>query len=73
MASTVVASTQINLSSEVIKNIVLEVVEVTQALGLSLNAERVSNWELYADVLALIQRYNSLESLPFPFPGQTWN
>lgn len=73
MASILAVPTQIDLSSKTIRNVVLEMVDMTQALGLSLNKEMVCNSERCAYILELIERYNSSDPFPFPLPDQRWD
>lgn len=73
MVSILAVPTQIDLSSEAIKNVVLEMVDMTQALGLSLNKEMICSSERCAYILDLIERYNSFDPFPFPPPDQRWD
>lgn len=72
MASILAVPTQIDLSSGVIRNIVIEMVDMAQALGLSSNKQTACSTERYAYFLELIERYNNFDPFPFPFPDQRW-
>ena len=72
MSSTVTVSTEINLSSETINNMVLEVVDIAQFLGLPLNKAMTDLSENYAEIRRLVDQYSNLGSFPIPSPEQCW-
>jgi len=72
MSSTVTVSTEINLSSETINNMVLEVVDIAQFLGLPLNKAVANLSENYAEIRRLVDQYSNLGSFPIPSPDQCW-
>jgi hypothetical protein len=72
MSSTVTASTEINLSSETINNMVLEVVDIAQFLGLPLNKAMANLSENYAEIRRLVDLYSNLGSYSIPSPDQCW-
>jgi hypothetical protein len=72
MSSTVTVSTEINLSSETINDMVLEVVDLAQFLGLPLNKAVANLSENYAEIRRLFDQYSNPGSFPIPSPDQCW-
>lgn len=72
MSSTFAVSTKLNLSSETINSVILEVVDTAHALGLPLNEARANPSGRYADIRRLVDLHSNFESVPIPNPDQCW-
>lgn len=72
MSSTLAVSNEINLSSETINSMVLEVVSTAQVLGLPFNKARSNLSERYTEIRRLVDLYSNFESFPIPNPDQCW-
>lgn len=72
MEPTLLASVQINLSSQALMRVVFDMVETAQMLGFFWNGEPLSSSVRYADICRLIELCNSLDLSSCP-PEQSWN
>lgn len=71
MTDMIAVSSKLDVSSQVVRETVFEMVSVAQELGFSLNFEAIVQPERYADVARLIELSNVLDIIVIPC--QTWN
>ena len=73
MINSLIESTQINLSDQVIKEIVLDVMVTAQQLGLSINDSNLLHHIEETGIVELIKQYNSFDLPPLSDPDtQGW-